>query len=371
MSTLPLRSTVPPDFASAVASWQVQHGRHGMPWQDTTDPYRIWLSEIMLQQTQVSTVMGYYERFLERFPTVQALAEAEQDDVMPYWAGLGYYARARNLHRCAQIIRDHWQGEFPKNAADIMTLPGIGRSTAAAIAAFAYGQRSPIMDGNVKRVFTRYFGIVGDPGKRAVEQVLWKTAEDVLDAAPTGLNMKAYTQGLMDLGSTICTRGRPACDACPLASGCWARVHGRQLDLPTPKVRKKPDQRRCTMLILESAGSVLLHQRPSSGIWGGLLSLPQFESRQLLEQTCASWGLSLNPGQKMAGLTHAFSHFTLHIEPWWVVHNGAMLGEPGADHIWLPVDELRDAAVPAPVRKLLDGIYPDDLLVNDERADTY
>jgi len=369
MSSVPVRSNVTPDFAAAVTRWQIQHGRHGLPWQNTSDPYRIWLSEIMLQQTQVSTVMGYYERFLERFPTVMALADAAQEDVMPYWAGLGYYARARNLHRCAQVIQGTWHGEFPKCAEDIVTLPGIGRSTAAAIAAFAYGQRSPIMDGNVKRVFTRYFGVEGDPSKRAVEQVLWQTAEKVLEAAPAELNMKAYTQGLMDLGSTICTRGRPDCESCPLASGCWARLHGRQLDLPTPKVRKKPDQRRCSMLILESEGSVLLHQRPSSGIWGGLLSLPQFESHQHLEQTCAHWGLSLNSSQKMANLTHVFSHFTLHIEPWWVVHDGAKLMEPAPDHVWLSVAKLRDAAVPAPVRKLLDGFYRNDLLVSDAQAD--
>lgn len=371
MSSASLRSPVTPDFAAAVAAWQVQHGRHGLPWQDTTDPYRIWLSEIMLQQTQVSTVLGYYDRFLQRFPTIRALADAEQEEVMPYWAGLGYYARARNLHRCAQVIRDNWNGAFPKTAADIMTLPGIGRSTAAAIAAFAHGQRSPIMDGNVKRVFTRYFGIEGDPSKRAVEQVLWQTAEDLLAAAPAGLDMKAYTQGLMDLGSTVCTRGRPACEICPLASGCWARIHERQLDLPTPKARKKPDQRRCSMLILESGGSVLLHQRPPSGIWGGLLSLPQFESQQHLEQACAHWGLSLSTKQKMADLTHAFSHFTLLIEPWWIVNENRMVKEPAADHIWLPVADLRNAAVPAPVRKLLDGIYRNDLLVSDEQVDRY
>jgi len=350
-------------FAPAIVHWQLVHGRHGLPWQNTADPYRIWLSEIMLQQTQVTTVIGYYERFLQRFPTIRTLAEASQDEVMPYWAGLGYYARARNLHRCAQVICESWGGEFPREAADIMTLPGIGRSTAAAIAAFSHGERSPIMDGNVKRVFTRYFGIEGEPSTRAVEQLLWQMAEQVVEAAPADLDMKAYTQGLMDLGSTVCTRGRPACEACPLAQGCRARAQGRQHELPTPKRRKQQAERHCTVLILESAGSVLMHQRPSSGIWGGLLSLPQFDSSRELESACVHWGLTLAPAQKMAGLSHTFTHFKLHIEPWLVVSSKGLVMEPAADHLWLPISDLPQAALPAPVRKLLDGLYGrDDLL---------
>lgn len=358
---MPCKATLA-GFATTVVQWQRAHGRHGLPWQNTSDPYRIWLSEIMLQQTQVATVIAYFERFLQRFPSLAALADAGQEEVMPFWAGLGYYARARNLHRCAQVIRDTWGGEFPRNSADIVTLPGIGRSTAAAIAAFAHGERSPIMDGNVKRVFTRYFGIEGDTSTRAVEQLLWKTAEDVLEAAPLQLDMKAYTQGLMDLGSGICTRGRPACEACPLASGCWARAQGRQLDLPTRKRRKQPQERSCTMLILENAGSILLEQRPSSGIWGGLLSLPQFDSHEQLESACTSWGLSLAPAQKMAALSHTFTHFRLHIEPWLVVPASRLVMEPTTGHVWLPIAELRDAALPAPVRRLLDGVYAQDLL---------
>lgn len=344
-------------FAQTVALWQRAHGRHGLPWQDTKDPYRIWLSEIMLQQTQVATVMGYYQRFLQRFPTVQSLAQATQEEVMPYWAGLGYYARARNLHRCAQVLCELWEGRFPNAAADIMTLPGIGRSTAAAIAAFAHGERSPIMDGNVKRVFTRYFGIEGDPSKRAVEQLLWQTAEKALEAAPTELDMKAYTQGLMDLGSGVCTRTRPNCAACPLTNGCHARQEARQHELPTPKPRKRPAERHCAMLILEHSDSVLLHQRPSSGIWGGLLSLPQFDTYDELQRACAHWGLRLSPSQKMAGLSHTFTHFKLHIEPWLVVAEGGLVMETAPSHIWLQTAELPDAALPTPVRKLLDGLY--------------
>lgn len=362
MLSTPLEMPGKAGFATTVVQWQRKHGRHGLPWQNTSDPYRIWLSEIMLQQTQVATVIGYYERFLERFPTVGALAEASQEEVMPYWAGLGYYARARNLHRCAQAIRDHWNGEFPSSSTDIVTLPGIGRSTAAAIAAFAHGERSPIMDGNVKRVFTRYFGIEGDTSRRAVEQLLWQTAEQAVEAAPIDLDMKAYTQGLMDLGSGICTRGRPRCESCPLAPGCVARAQGRQLELPTPKLRKPPAQRHCSMLILENAGSVLLQQRPSSGIWGGLLSLPQFDTSEELEVACRNWGVALVPAQKMAGLSHAFSHFRLHIEPWLVVCDSVLVREAVPGHVWLPIPELAAAALPAPVRKLLDGIYAADLL---------
>ncbi len=350
-------------FASTVVQWQRTHGRHGLPWQGTTDAYRIWLSEIMLQQTQVATVIGYYERFLQRFPTIRSLARASQDEVMPYWAGLGYYARARNLHRCAQVLCESWEGEFPRQAAEIMTLPGIGRSTAAAIAAFAYGERSPIMDGNVKRVFTRYFGIEGETSTRAVEQLLWQTAEQIVQAAPADLDMGAYTQGLMDLGAGVCTRSRPACEACPLAAGCRARAQGRQHELPTPKRRKQQAERHCAVLILEHSGSILLHQRPSSGIWGGLLSLPQFDTAGQLEEACARWGLSLAPEQRMAGLSHTFTHFKLHIEPWLVVWNGSRVMEPEADHVWLPTCNLAQAALPAPVRKILDGLYgQDDLL---------
>ena len=232
------------EFSPRIVAWQRLHGRHDLPWQNTRDPYRIWLSEIMLQQTQVATVIPYYERFLARFPDVAALAAAAQEDVMPYWAGLGYYARARNLHRCAQEIARDWQGRFPPTAEAIATLPGIGRSTAAAIAAFAYGERSPILDGNVKRVFTRHFGIAGDPSKREVEQRLWALADTQVEVAPD-LDMAAYTQGLMDLGATLCTRGKPACDKCPVADTCVARREGRQAELPTPKrARRCPSARR-------------------------------------------------------------------------------------------------------------------------------
>ncbi|HUG57286.1 MAG TPA: A/G-specific adenine glycosylase [Candidimonas sp.] len=345
------------NFASTVVDWQKQHGRHHLPWQDTRDAYRIWLSEIMLQQTQVATVIGYYERFLSRFPDIASLAQAQQDEVMPYWAGLGYYARARNLHRCAQELVAHWGGRFPESPEQIATLPGIGRSTAAAIAAFAYGKRSPIMDGNVKRVFTRYFGIYGVSSLRATEQLLWKTAEEAVEVAPATLDMAAYTQGLMDLGSDCCTRGKPDCGRCPLQTACYANLHSVQGELPTPKPKKASPERECKMLILRRQDSILLEQQVSPGIWGGLWSLPQYTDVSALELACHNWGQRNSQAQKMAGLLHVFTHFKLHIEPWYVVCDGAVVAEPGPRQAWVPVDELGATALPAPVKKILSGLF--------------
>ena len=343
------------EFAPRIVAWQRQHGRHDLPWQNTRDPYRIWLSEIMLQQTQVATVIPYYDRFLQRFPDVAALAAAAQEDVMPYWAGLGYYARARNLHRCAQEIARDWGGRFPPTAEAIATLPGIGRSTAAAIAAFAYGERSPILDGNVKRVFTRHFGIAGDPTKREVEQKLWALADAQVEAAP-GLDMAAYTQGLMDLGATLCTRGKPACEACPVADSCVAKREGRQAELPTPKARKAIPERETCMLVLRHQGAFLLQQRPEPGIWGGLWSLPEFDVSQ--DPDSASRALGLEPEQRfeLAAFAHTFTHYRLHIRPWLVPVRATGLRESARPERWVPADELPSMALPAPVKKLLQGL---------------
>ncbi|MDR6603709.1 A/G-specific adenine glycosylase [Achromobacter deleyi] len=343
------------EFAPCIVAWQRQHGRHDLPWQNTRDPYRIWLSEIMLQQTQVATVIPYYDRFLQRFPDVAALAAAAQEDVMPYWAGLGYYARARNLHRCAQEIARDWGGRFPPTAQTIATLPGIGRSTAAAIAAFAYGERSPILDGNVKRVFTRHFGIAGDPSKRDVETRLWALADAQVEAAPD-LDMAAYTQGLMDLGATLCTRGKPACDKCPVAQTCVARREGRQAELPTPKVRRAIPERETCMLVLQHQGAFLLQQRPEPGIWGGLWSLPEFDVAG--DPDTASRALGLEPEQRfeLAAFAHTFTHYRLHIRPWLVPVRAASLREAALPERWVHADKLASMALPAPVKKLLQGL---------------
>ncbi|AZY50403.1 A/G-specific adenine glycosylase [Bordetella avium] len=342
-------------FAALIADWQARHGRHRLPWQNTRDPYRIWLSEIMLQQTQVATVIPYYERFLARFPDVQTLAAASQEEVMPYWAGLGYYARARNLHRCAQDIVAHWGGAFPPDAARIASLPGIGRSTAAAIAAFAYGERSPIMDGNVKRVFARHFGIEGDPSRRATEQALWTLAESLVAAVPD-LDMTAYTQGLMDLGATLCTRGKPDCTNCPVAATCIARRDGRQQELPTPKARRAVPERQISMLVLEHKGAILLQQRPSPGIWGGLWSLPEFDAAGDADNATRTLGLEPAAHYALAAFAHTFTHYRLHVRPWYVPVHAAGLCSASLPQRWVPADALNTIALPAPIKKLLLGL---------------
>jgi A/G-specific adenine glycosylase len=351
-------------FAERVVTWQRQHGRHALPWQNTHDPYRIWLSEIMLQQTQVATVIPYYARFLEHFPTVADLAAAPQATVMELWAGLGYYARARNLHACAQQVVEKWGGRFPPTAKDIETLPGIGRSTAAATAAFAYGERSPILDGNVKRVFARHFGIHGDPTTRAVELRMWAIAEAALP--PPGPDapdaMRSYTQGQMDLGATVCKRGEPDCGVCPVRATCVALREARQHELPTARVRKAVPERSTGMLIVEHARGVLLPRRPATGIWGGLLSLPEFEGSEP-GGAFAQLGLpadAIKRVDRLAPLSHTFTHFKLHITPWHVRTTSIGTLDP-AD--WIPVAALAGAALPAPVRKLIDALYgQDDLL---------
>lgn len=342
------------DLAVKLVAWQRQHGRQHLPWQHTQDPYRVWLSEIMLQQTQVTTVIGYYERFLHAFPTVQALANATQDEVMPYWAGLGYYARARNVHRCAQIICTEYGGQFPSQSQTLATLPGIGRSTAAAIAAFCFGERAPIMDGNVKRVFTRFFGVEGHPQQRAVEQKLWALAEQVLAYSPADLNMAHYTQSLMDLGSLICTRRRPTCEACPLKAQCYAFAHGLTEALPTPKVRPSKPERSVQMLIVQTPSHVLLTQRPSEGIWGGLQVPLLFETKGDLEQMLRTHQASTHALEVLQPFWHVFSHFKLHIHPYLLSCHQPWPVEDA--QFWLPREAISKAALPAPVKKVFAAL---------------
>src|SRR3569832_2026446 len=255
------------DFAEIVIEWQKAYGRHALPWQNTRDPYRIWLSEIMLQQTQVAAVIPYYQRFLLRFPDVQSLATAVQEEVMAHWSGLGYYSRARNLLRCAQRVCIEYQGIFPSDPALLEALPGIGRSTAAAIAAFAYGARAAILDGNVKRVFCRVFGIDAYPGEKTVETSLWRKAEMLLPRQA----MEAYTQGLMDLGATVCTRSRPSCASCPLAQRCVTYTTGRMNELPVRKPKKAIPEKQAAMLVIVDRNDVRRGRRPGAGGGGGWL----------------------------------------------------------------------------------------------------
>ena len=330
-------------FAERLIRWQQHAGRHDLPWQKTRDPYRIWLSEIMLQQTQVSTVIPYYQRFLARFPSVQTLAEASTDEVIAHWAGLGYYARARNLHRCAQAIVAVHAGAFPESAAQLAELPGIGRSTAAAIAAFAFGQRAAILDGNVKRVLCRHQAISGQPGSVVVDRQLWSLAESLLPDR----EIEAYTQGLMDLGATLCTRRQPACTRCPLAEDCQARQQDRQHEFPSAKPRRKIAERHAEFAIIRAGDCLLLERRPGEGIWGGLLVPPEGEAGVIL----ASLGLSAQATRPLSELSHAFTHFRLRIQP--------VLCEIGPSnavmenrYCWVPLTNAADAGVPTPFRKL-------------------
>ena len=341
-------------FAARVIRWQQDHGRHDLPWQNTRDPYRIWLSEIMLQQTQVAAVVGYYQRFLDRFPDLQSLANGEVDEVMRLWSGLGYYSRARNLHRTARIIMHERMGRFPATQPELTRLPGIGRSTAAAVAAFAFGQRAAILDGNVKRVFARYFGVEGYPGIKVVEAHLWARAESLLPLR----GVEPYTQGLMDLGATLCTRTRPRCVACPLASDCVAQVQGRTAELPHARPRKLLPRRTCVMLVMQSHGQVLLERRAPAGIWGGLLCLPQADDLAGAQTLAATLGADWRGHAALGTIEHGFTHYHLTIQPISLtqpsVPGGLAVCEPR--YSWIPLPQALDAGVPAPVRRLLLAI---------------
>jgi A/G-specific adenine glycosylase len=317
----------------------------------------------MLQQTQVTAVLPYYAAFLKSFPDVASLAAAKPQEVMALWAGLGYYARARNLHACAQQVVRDWQGRFPPDAQGLASLPGIGPSTAAAIASFCYAERAAILDGNVKRVLARYFAIDGDPTTRIVEQQLWQLARSEVPTAAQvqrdPLMMSAYTQGLMDLGATACTRARPQCATCPLQKGCAAYAQGRTEELPWPRARKTLPQRDIGMLIAIHAGCVLLEQRPDSGIWGGLWSLPEFDASLTPEQGCASLEVQTTSTQRLSAFLHTFTHYRLTIQPVLATAGTSSLKAPAQ---WISIAGIDKLGMPAPVRKLLDGLRTDGLL---------
>ena len=346
-------------FAPTLMQWQRQHGRHDLPWQNTRDAYRIWLSEIMLQQTQVSSVIPYYQRFLQKFPDNATLAAAPQEQVLALWAGLGYYARARNLHHCAQRVAEKYQGQFPTQADILITLPGIGRSTAAAIAAFSSGARVAILDGNVKRVLTRCFGVEGFPGTPAVERALWDLAERLL---PTS-GVETYTQGLMDLGASLCRRNKPTCEACPMQAFCVAHRDGRVAELPTRKIKKVSPLRHSDVLLLLADHAVLVEVRPATGIWGGLWTLPEIPAGQSPLDAAKDLGCVPKKLGAMAPLRHVFTHFKLDL----VAHVGTVPAARKAavlsadpDLRWLPLSEIDSAPLPAPILKLLRQQRNDD-----------
>jgi A/G-specific adenine glycosylase len=312
-------------FAEKLVAWQRRHGRRDLPWQASRDPYRVWLSEVMLQQTQVGAVIPYYQRFLKKYPTLKALAAASEDDVLRLWSGLGYYARGRNLLRAAREVSQ--LGSFPNTAEKIAQLPGVGRSTAAAIAVFAFGERAAILDGNVRRVLSRCYGIEG-------EADLWPLAERLLP----GRDLETYTQALMDLGATVCAR-LPQCGACPVRSRCVARKTGRTGELPAPRRRRPLPLKRATWFVYLDAGKVLLERRPSPGIWGGLWCFPE---RAVIKTRTR---------RRLPPLEHGFTHFRLRIQPWLCESDSRK--RAGS---WLDLRDALDAAIPTPVKKLLQDL---------------
>ena len=336
-------------LARRVIDWQLCHGRHGLPWQGTRDPYRVWLSEVMLQQTQVGTVLGYYERFLARFPDVAALAAAPLQDVLALWSGLGYYSRARNLHRCAQEVVDRHGGRFPGHSATLQTLPGIGRSTAAAIAAFCFGERAAILDGNVKRVLARALGFDGDLGERRQELALWEHAQALLPEC----GIEPYTQGLMDLGAQLCTRSRPACEACPLGTLCVARAQGRPEAYPVRTRRTRRGERRSTLLWLTQGDAVWLEERPERGVWAGLWSLPEWAGTGMP----SDWP---GEGERLEPFLHVLTHLDWELQPLrWRLPEALAVADrdrltqtlgPGR---WWSTAQALALGLPAPVRRLI------------------
>jgi A/G-specific adenine glycosylase len=381
------------DFASCLIRWQEQHGRHDLPWQGA-DAYRVWLSEIMLQQTQVVTVIPYFQRFTAAFPTVAALAAATEEQVLAHWSGLGYYARGRNLHRAAQIIVEKHHGEFPREFEQILELPGIGRSTAAAICALAYHERRAILDGNVKRVLARYCGIAGWAGDKKVETQFWHQAEALLpppcrgrvgegvetvptstpvlafplkegrdvSAAEINNDIASYIQAQMDLGATLCTRSKPKCGECPVSSDCVAWQSGRVSELPTPRPRKAVPERHATFLLLMHGNDILLEKRPGSGIWGGLWCPPQFDDETAARDWFVRNGMTASDGLRLATFTHTFTHFKLHITPLKIQLARKPLRAAQAGSVWLDVEEALRAAIPTPVRMMLNKAVRGELV---------
>ncbi|HEX4781334.1 MAG TPA: A/G-specific adenine glycosylase [Usitatibacter sp.] len=339
-----------PSFATRVSRWQGRHGRHGLPWQGTRDAYRVWLSEVMLQQTQVATVIPYYERFVARFPGVRDLAAASGDEVLALWSGLGYYARARNLHEAARAVVERHGGVFPTTFDALHALPGIGRSTAGAIAAFAGAERRAILDGNVRRVLARHAAIAGDPSAAATLEALWAEAEARLPRR----DIEAYTQGMMDLGADVCLARDPACLVCPVNADCVARIEGRIGELPGKRARRAPRRKRIAMLGVVSMGEVLLEKRPPSGIWGGLWSLPEADVAEKPATVLArDWGIEAARVERLAPFEHAFTHFTLEVEPWRVSVAKSKGVAEGRGATWMALADIAGAALPAPVKRLL------------------
>ncbi|HKE46954.1 MAG TPA: A/G-specific adenine glycosylase [Rhodanobacteraceae bacterium] len=345
-------------FADGLLAWFDVHGRKDLPWQHPRTPYRVWLSEVMLQQTQVRTVIPYFERFVEALPTLDALADAPLDRVLGLWSGLGYYSRARNLHRAAAICVARHGGELPRDVEALAALPGIGRSTAAAILAQAHGLRHAILDGNVRRVLARWHGVRGWPGETAVQRELWRHAE----SHTPEVRVADYTQAIMDLGATVCVRSRPLCAACPVAAGCVALREGTTSELPTPKPQRRIPTRETSMLVVrDGRGRVLLERRPPAGIWARLWSVPEAEPgsdvRTLLRDRYA---VRAGEPETLGGFVHSFSHYHLRVTPLVLSGEAGLRVADDADRGWFAREDLAALGLPAPVRRLLETVFEDE-----------
>lgn len=352
----------PANFQQLLLTWFDQHGRKDLPWQHPITPYQVWLSETMLQQTQVTTVIPYFLAFTEKFPTIRTLAQAPVDEVLQLWSGLGYYARARNLHKSAQLIVD--KGEFPDNLAELLELPGIGRSTAGAILSIAFGQSTPILDGNVKRVLTRLMAIPGWPGSSKVAQQLWEASARLTPITRTA----DYTQAIMDLGATVCTRRNPGCYICPLATMCVAWLTGTVNAYPASKTTKRLPIKHCLLLVITNTdGEILLQKRPPTGIWGGLWSLPECDTIEMMRDWCANQNLTITYYQAGNQQRHTFSHYHLDFTPVYIdtmSTQANFIAEAGG-LAWFSTQKIQ-VGLPAPIKKLLNSfINPKGELIHD------
>jgi A/G-specific adenine glycosylase len=344
---------LPTEFAERLLSWFQRHGRHDLPWQHPRTPYRVWLAEIMLQQTQVGTVIPYFQRFVAALPGLPELAAASEERVLALWSGLGYYRRARYLHQAARRCVERHGGELPDDMGALQALPGIGRSTAAAICAQAFGRPEPILDGNVKRVLCRLFAVQGWPGEAQVQKRLWALAEQLMPSR----HCADYTQAIMDLGATLCTRAQPNCAACPLSNRCRARLDGSVDSLPAARPQRPSPWRECVMLVLQDAqGRVLMQRRDGPGVWQGLWSLPQFEGLPQASERALTLGAETS-GEPLTPIEHAFTHYRLRIQPWRArcPSARARIGDNPALR-WISRAELPDTGIPAPVRRLLEQL---------------
>jgi A/G-specific adenine glycosylase len=344
-----------PGFSEALLNWHGQYGRHDLPWQHPRSPYRVWVSEIMLQQTQVQTVIPYFNQFIARFPTLPDLAKASESAVMQSWAGLGYYSRARNLHKAAKVCMTLHDGELPHDFEALLALPGIGRTTAGAILSQAHGERFAIMDGNVKRVLTRFFAIEGDAASAHVGKQLWLVAESLLPET----RLADYSQAVMDLGATVCTRSKPACTQCPLSLQCQARQSGTVLRFPGRKaIRKIPHREKHFLIMISAAGEILLERRPANGIWGGLYSLPEADDSESANRLARQFAKKFNGPEALLPMEHVFSHFRLSIRP--LLFGNCTRKIQIADNdskVWVPHAQLSEYGLPAPIKKLI-GTLP-------------